>query len=92
MGVLGTLVDFMLTFHPLLDRTCSRLVSETATLVSTTRDLGLGVPSSAVQFIKRVCPAVLHGTELLASCAVGGPVVARRLNEVMYASGKTLLG
>ncbi len=82
LDVLGTVGDPQLTFQALLDRTCAKLLSSTKELGATIHDLGLGVPLAISQFTKRVCLAVPHGTEPLASFVGGWSMVAAYMGDL----------
>ena len=67
-------------------------IQETSQLCVSLRDLGIGLPHHTQQVAIRVESSVLHGTEPLASAAVGWLQVSKRLNAAHYRALKATLG
>ena len=91
-SVLGPTFDSNLSFAHLLEVTRARFIQETSQLCVSLRDLGIGLPHHTQQVAIRVESSVLHGTEPLASAAVGWLQVSKRLNAAHYRALKAILG
>ena len=90
--ILGPLVDRNLSLLPLLESICGRLVTETARLCISLRDLAILIPHQVMQMVLRVESKVLFGSEMLASASCGWLQVAKAFNSAHYRALKCILG
>ena len=92
LNILGARIDADLSLEDLVNHGVARYISESAALITTMTDLGLGIPHQVAQLNIRVKAAAFFNIELAASATMGWPQLARKLNAAQYTVLKRLLG